>query len=55
MIDRQRIAQGAKPLHLWGVWFVATLVASSPLFVTSIPPLGQHFYNIVRIDILTML
>ena len=53
MIDRQRIAQGAKPLHLWGVWFVATLVASSPLFVTSIPPLGQHFYNIVRIDILS--
>ncbi|WP_025597195.1 hypothetical protein [Burkholderia sp. WSM2230] len=53
MTARNGIADNGKPLHLWGVWFIATLVALSPLFVTSIPPLGQHFYNIVRIDILS--
>jgi len=44
--------QSGRPLTLWAVWLIATLVASLPLFVSSIPPLGQHFYNIVRIDIL---
>ncbi|CAB3727276.1 hypothetical protein [Paraburkholderia rhynchosiae] len=53
MIVRKGAAPGVPPLHVWGLWLIGTLVASVPLFVTSIPPLGQHFYNIVRIDILS--
>jgi hypothetical protein len=47
------MAGGVLPSRVWGLWLVGTLLASVPLLITSIPPLGQHFYNIVRIDILS--
>ncbi|HEX7935475.1 MAG TPA: hypothetical protein VF573_20705 [Paraburkholderia sp.] len=53
MNAREDAVRGVQPLQLWSVWLIGTLVASVPLFITSIPPLGQHFYNIVRVDILS--
>ena len=53
MTVRNRMNNGISPLHLWGAWLIATVVASVPFLTTSIPPLGQHFYNIVRVDILS--
>jgi len=52
MTARNGTAYTGRPLYLWSVWLIATVVACTPLFVSSIPPLGQHFYNIVRVDIL---
>lgn len=53
MTVRNPMNAGISPLRLWGMWLVATVVASVPFLVTSVPPLGQHFYNIVRVDILS--
>ncbi|WP_233858196.1 hypothetical protein [Paraburkholderia sp. HD33-4] len=53
MTVRNQMNHGVSPLHLWGVWLIATIVASVPFLTTSVPPLGQHFYNIVRVDILS--
>ncbi|MGF6776687.1 hypothetical protein P3T21_001887 [Paraburkholderia sp. GAS334] len=47
-----RTIAGIAPLRLWCIWFVGTVVASLPFLILPVPPLGQHFYNIVRIDIL---
>jgi hypothetical protein len=52
MTAGKRTTSGVSPLHLWGIWLIGTVVATAPLLITSIPPLGQHFYNIVRVDIL---
>lgn len=38
--------------RFWIAWLAGTLVASLPLFFAPIPPLGQHFFNLVRIEIL---
>ncbi|CAG4918299.1 hypothetical protein [Paraburkholderia saeva] len=40
------------PLQLWSLWIIGTVLASLPFLILPVPPLGQHFYNIVRIDIL---
>ena len=53
MTAERRKAAGVLPSRVWGLWLVGTLLACLPLLITSIPPLGQHFYNIVRIDILS--
>jgi hypothetical protein len=53
MTVRNQMNDGISPLHLWGVWLIATVVASVPFLTTSVPPLGQHFYNIVRLEILS--
>ena len=48
-----RTTNGVSPWLVWGLWLAATVIASVPFFTTPIPPLGQHFYNIVRADILS--
>ncbi|MGF6545451.1 hypothetical protein [Paraburkholderia youngii] len=53
MTVSDRMNTGISLVRLWGVWLVATVVASVPFLVTLYPPLGQHFYNIVRVDILS--
>ncbi|MEM5297861.1 hypothetical protein VSR82_26460 [Burkholderia sp. JPY481] len=53
MTIRSPMNTGISPLRLWSVWLIAAVVASMPFFVTPYPPLGQHFYNIVRLDILS--
>src|SRR5215469_14768542 len=53
MSVRKRTINGVSPLHLWCIWLIGTAVASVPFLTTTIPPLGQHFYNIVRVDILS--
>lgn len=50
--SRAQLIASIAPLHLWCIWFIGTVVASLPLLILPVPPLGQHFYNIVRIDIL---
>jgi hypothetical protein len=50
--SRAQLISSIAPPHLWFIWFIAMVVATLPLLILPIPPLGQHFYNIVRIDIL---
>ena len=38
--------------RLWLVWLAATVIASTPFLIVSTPPLNQHFFNIVRLQIL---
>ena len=48
-----RTTNGVSPWHLWSLWLAATVMAWVPFVITPIPPLGQHFYNIARADILS--
>jgi hypothetical protein len=43
---------GERPSCLWLAWLAGTAVASLPLLATPFPPLGQHFFNLVRMQIL---
>jgi hypothetical protein len=38
---------------LWIAWLAGVALLSMPLWVTPIPPLGQHFFNLVRMIILS--
>ena len=39
-------------LRLWLVWLIGTALAALPLLAAPLPPLAQHFFNLVRIEIL---
>ena len=47
-----RASVSRSPLRLWLVWLIGTAVASLPLLVAPLPPLRQHFFNLVRVEIL---
>jgi hypothetical protein len=49
---RPQASVGRIPLQLWLAWLIGTGIASLPLLVAPLPPLGQHFFNLVRIEIL---
>src|SRR3984893_5646588 len=40
------------PRRLWLMWLIGTIIALVPLFMAPIPPMGQHFFNVVRMEIL---
>ena len=40
------------PLRLWLAWLIGTVFATLPLLAAPLPPLAQHFFNLVRIEIL---
>jgi len=46
-------APGLAPLRLWLAWLAGVVLLSLPLWVAPIPPLGQHFFNLVRMVILS--
>ncbi len=41
------------PARLWLLWLVGTALASVPVLLVGLPPLSQHFFNVVRLEILT--
>ena len=47
-----RASVSRSPLRLWLVWLIGTAVTSLPLLVAPLPPLRQHFFNLVRVEIL---
>src|ERR1700710_915204 len=46
-------APSLAPLRLWIAWLAGVALLSMPLWVAPIPPLGQHFFNLVRMIILS--
>jgi len=52
-VSRAQRARGSwTASRVWLLWLIGTAVASAPLFVASLPPLAQHFYNLARVEIL---
>lgn len=48
-----RSSLASSPASLWLFWLIADAIALLPLLASSLPPLDQHFYNLVRAEILT--
>jgi hypothetical protein len=41
------------PTSLWLFWLIASAMALLPLLASSLAPLDQHFFNVMRVEILT--